>query len=245
MNNNETKTKHTFYMPPEEWNPPFTVTGQEAVHMIKVLRLKKGQLVRLMDGRGNTGIFKISSLSKNKADLEEISREQHPVPEHRLCLGIAWSRALRRSWLLEKASELGAWEIAVWMGDFSQGKLKKESLDKWQGPMISGAKQSLNPWLPSISAYPGGLGDLLDNADYPHQTVLIKNEAREDILAPGDFPSGGSLVIIGPEGGFSEREENILREKNIRTKSLGPRILRWETAALVTLSLHYLGSGGK
>lgn len=242
MNDKEVKAKHTFYVPPEEWSPPFTITGREAVHMIKVLRLKKGQLVRLMDGRGNTGIFKIASLSKNKADLEEISRESHPAPEHRLCLGIAWSRALRRSWLLEKAAELGAWELAVWMGDNSQGRLKNEALGKWYGPMISGGKQSLNPWLPEISAHPGGLRELLRRKDYPTRTALIRNKDTKGMLAPGDFAPGGNMVVIGPEGGFSPREERIILEENISARSLGSRMLRWETAAMVALSLHHLAS---
>lgn len=245
MNKDNAKIKHTFYLPPEKWNPPFTLAGQEAVHMIKVLRLQRGETVRLMDGQGTMGIFEIVSTARNKADLTEINREKHPVPEFRLCLGIAWSRVLRRSWLLEKAAELGVWELAVWMGDNSQGRLKNESLNKWHRPMTSGIKQSLNPWLPKLSAHPGGLQELLQKKDYPARTALIQNKNTNGMLATCDFPPGKNVVIIGPEGGFSPREEKIILDENISARSLGSRMLRWETAAMVALSLHHLNSQGR
>ncbi|MFO7817984.1 MAG: 16S rRNA (uracil(1498)-N(3))-methyltransferase [Thermodesulfobacteriota bacterium] len=245
MNKDNAKIKHTFYLPPEKWNPPFTLAGQEAVHMIKVLRLQRGETIRIIDGQGTMGIFEIVSTARNKADLTEINREKHPVPEYRLCLGIAWSKALRRSWLLEKAAELGAWEMAVWMGENSQGRLKNESVAKWQGPLISGAKQSLNPWLPKLSAHPGGLQELLQKKDCPTRTALIQNRYTKGMLAPSDFTAGENLVIIGPEGGFSPWEQEIILEKNIPARSLGSRMLRWETAAMVALSLHHLNSQGR
>ncbi|MFP4167441.1 MAG: RsmE family RNA methyltransferase [Desulfonatronovibrionaceae bacterium] len=242
MTDNEAKTRHTFYLPPEKWTFPFVLTGQEAVHMIKVMRLREGDMVRLLDGQGTTGIFEITSAQKNRAALKEISREKHTVPEYRLCLGIAWSKAIRRSWLLEKAAELGAWELAVWMGDNSQGRLKNKSLDKWHGPLISGIKQSLNPWLPKLSAHPGGLEELLQKKDYPARIALVQNKHTKGILVPSDIPPGDNLAIVGPEGGFSPREEEIILGKNISAKSLGSRMLRWETAAMIVLSLHHLTS---
>ncbi len=232
--------KHTFYLPPENWHPPYTVAGQEAVHMLRVLRLKEGTRVRLMDGQGRMGHFELVSASRNQAELEKITEWEIAPPHKRLCLALACSKGLRRSWLLEKASELGAWEIAIWASENSPGRLKRENPNKWLGPVISGAKQSLNPWIPAINVYPSGLEELLEKStSYPNLLALMET-SKEAILDKEDFHSPGNIVVIGPEGGFSGKEKQLLRERKAHLRTLGNRILRWETAAMVTLSLHHI-----
>lgn len=230
---------HSFYLAPEDWKAPFVLEGSEAHHLVRVLRLSPGHTVRLFDGLGRQGLFSIASLSKNRANLDRLREEHVPRPTVRCTLAAGFSKALRRGWFLEKAVELEAAALWFWRGDYSQAALPDAEKESWKAALRAGAKQCENPWLPELTALRGGIAEVAERArTFDRTYFLYEGDTRGRLLAREDLAeSGDVLLIIGPEGGFSPREVDLLTGAGIMPVSLGDRILRWETAAILTLGM--------
>jgi 16S rRNA (uracil1498-N3)-methyltransferase len=233
----------TLYLPPERWEEPYVVEGEEARHLLRVLRAKEGETVRLMDGQGREGIFRIESCKKDRANLTPQRIIQHTPPQGRTVLALAWTKSLRRSWLLEKSVELEASAIWLWRADRSQGSLPDEIKTTWRNQLIAGAKQCRNPFLPELRLFPDGIGQVLAKGpEFDQCFVLWENQEEPHLLRHEEIAAQNrTLFILGPEGGFTSREiETALAAKALPV-SLGNRVLRWETAALLCLGLAWWG----
>jgi 16S rRNA (uracil1498-N3)-methyltransferase len=230
-----------FFLPPDRWSAPFTLEGSEAHHLTTVLRAEPGEHVVLFNGQGKEGRFRVVSHSKKKVILDQETSREHQQPDCRLWIAPGWNRATRRGWFLEKAAELGAWGIIFWQSAFSQGKTPEQPKETWQNQCIAAAKQCGNPWLPQLLTYPQGLGQLLEaTAHFQTRIFLWENPSCPRILNADDITCQGDvLVILGPEGGFSDDETAVLQQATCSPFSLGNRILRWETAALLCLGIHF------
>jgi 16S rRNA (uracil1498-N3)-methyltransferase len=230
---------NTFHLPPEQWNPPYVLDGPEARHLVKVLRAGPGAKIRLIDGQGRVGLFVVRETSKSKAELELLEEKFCEVPTGRLTLAMGWNKSSRRNWILEKAVELEAHELVFWQAEFSQGRVPAESKASWNERFVTAAKQCGNPWLPQVSTLPGGVADLLElGKKHDHNVVLYEGE-QGHVFSPPDAERN-ILLIIGPEGGFSPGEIDSLKQGGFAMAGLGRSILRWETAALLTLGMVYL-----
>ncbi|MFK4765028.1 16S rRNA (uracil(1498)-N(3))-methyltransferase [Desulfobaculum sp. SPO524] len=233
----------TFYMHPDDWREPYVLTGPEAHHLSRVLRLKPGEEVRLFDGCGATGTFEIVSVSKSRAELLPKHIEHIDPPANPVTLALGWAKGIRRGWLLEKAVELQAGGLVFWQAGRSQGRVPAGGKESWDTKLIAGAKQCGNPFLPEIHTCPGGVQDLIAlGKDYDHRFLLWEDLSRPAVL---DYPAvstpGSVLCVLGPEGGFAPGEAEALVDAGFTPVSLGGSILRWETAALVCLSLFWWG----
>jgi 16S rRNA (uracil1498-N3)-methyltransferase len=230
---------HTFFLPAEGWHEPYQVTGTEARHLVTVLRVKKGETVRLLDGEGREGIFTVSAIEKRHVALTLCECITHERPQGRATLAVGYGRGLRRGWLLEKAVELEAAGIWFWQADRSQGKVPEESKETWFSQMTAGAKQSNNPWLPALATLPDGVEGLIQaKSGFDKTFVLWEGDTKGAVLSMSDLtPATNALYVLGPEGGFADREIARLTEAGFTPVSLGGRILRWETAALLCLGL--------
>lgn len=230
---------HTFFLPASGWHEPYQVTGAEARHLVTVLRVKPGERIRLLDGEGLEGLFTVTETGKHRVvlRLEESIRHERPVGQATLAIG--YGRGLRRGWLLEKAVELEAGGVWFWQADRSQGKVPEESKETWFAQMTAGAKQSNNPWLPELRTLPRGVTELIERRnDFDRACVLWEGDTKGALLRPEDFaPTGENLFVLGPEGGFTGREIAALTDAGFAAVSLGNRVLRWETAALLCLGL--------
>lgn len=231
----------TFYLEPQAWQAPYELTGPEAHHLLKVVRVRQGEKVRVLDGCGREGIFTVGKCSKTAVALLEEDIIEHPVPKSKAIIAVGWGKAVRRSWLLEKAVELEAGAIWLWQADRSQSAVPSDGKDTWQAQMIAGAKQSKNPWLPEVATFTGGVEELATHAKHcDHAFMLWEGEEPEQQLSTEHIGlEGTTIYIVGPEGGFSPREVDILRKADIQPMSLGQRVLRWETAAVLTMGLHW------
>ena len=98
---------HRFYLPPEQWAHDLWLEGQEAKHLVQVLRLAPGEEVLLLDGQGRSGRFAIAETAKKKARLVLQEEQMAPAPESRAVMALAFSKAVRRGFFMEKAVELG------------------------------------------------------------------------------------------------------------------------------------------
>lgn len=235
----------TFYLPQEEWTPPLTLEGQEAKHLVKVLRAAVGDRISLLDGEGREGVCTIAATSKHKVELTLDSVIEHARPACRTVCAIGWAKSIRRSWLLEKAVEFEAEGLCFWQADRSQGTVPEDVKDSWQGQLVAGAKQCRTPWLPKLSTAPGGVRDLVTmGSEFDRRFILWEGQSPSDvpstIISPADVGAAGrTLFVVGPEGGFSEAEVDTLLKGGFQAVSLGKRILRWETAALLCLGLDW------
>lgn len=238
-----------FYLPPERWpahgpedDAELRLEGQEAAHC-RVLRLAPGDGALLLDGRGRIGECRVLSVDRRDARLELLAWSLWPQPAARAVMALALSKAVRRGFFMEKAVELGAAGIWLWQGDHSQGRLPRDAAQSCLGQMIAGAKQCGNPWLPEVRACPDIDGIITLAAGADQRILPWEMQEGVPMLEPAMAGRPGLTVyVIGPEGGFSERELAALRAAAFTPVSLGGRILRCETAATLCLGLHWWAS---
>ncbi len=228
----------TFYLPSSSWHSPYILENAEAHHLAHVLRVQAGQQVRLFDGCGRAGFFLVRSIAKRKVELECLEQQSVERPKRQCYLAVAWNKALRRGWLLEKCVELGVAGIFFWAARHSQGKTPSAPSEQWQSQLVAAGKQSGNFWLPSLATCPGGLPELLEQTAHIDNVFLLWEKADHTAFDPACFSMPESLFILGPEGGLAKQEVDFLAGKEVRFCSLGENILRWETAALLVAGLH-------
>ena len=233
-----------FYLPPEAWGNEACLCGQEAHHAGQVLRLSPGCEINLLDGRGRTGRFVIRRIAKSGIHLECLHTKALPRPAARAVMALAFSKAIRRGFFLEKAVELGAYAIWFWQADHSQGKAAQGMLDACRRRMIAGAKQCGNPWFPEVNIISSGVDGLLENSlDADYRILPWELQETGSMLTPEIAGRAGTTIYaIGPEGGFSQQELQRMETSGFVKVSLGSRILRCETAATLCLGIHWWAS---
>ncbi|MGE4441264.1 MAG: 16S rRNA (uracil(1498)-N(3))-methyltransferase [Desulfomicrobium sp.] len=229
---------NSFYLAPALWREPFSIEGEEFHHASRVLRAKAGDTLRLFDGQGRWGIFIIEELSKKNARLRRVSEQTESAPSRPLILAVGWSKGLRRGFLLEKAVELGAAEVWFWQAARSQGDVPEEGKEGWERQLVSAAKQCGACRLPCIRTFRGP-AEVIHAAAGLGSRVLCWEREENAFIDPALLADAqGSIAVLGPEGGLEDREADLFREHGFTPVGLGPRILRFETAAVLVLSLH-------
>ncbi len=219
-----------FYVDPDNIIPPeIHILGQEAKHIARVLRYTVGESLDVTDGRGKRYRCTISGNSKEQVSvkIEETETEVRQEPFVTLCLGIIKKRD-RLEFAVEKAVELGADEIILFKGSYSEKGNVRE--DRIRSTVLAAMKQSLRLFLPDVRVV-NSLKQALESADEKAVIVMADETAgghTEPVLQSDRYH-----LIIGPEGGFSDGERDILKSRNATPYSLGPNRLRTETAAIV------------
>lgn len=231
-----------FYLPPEAWREPYRLTGAEAHHATRVLRLRVREDIRLLDGQGREGIFRITAIGKHDVDLEPLDIRLHPRPAARAILAAGWTKAARRGWILEKSVEFEAAGIWLWQAERSQFPVPPDIKESWQSQLVAGAKQCRNPWLPELRTLPGGVRELIAAAAGCEQrlALLESDHGPARSITPEMLGVAGTTIyVVGPEGGFASGEVRALLDAGFSGVTLGERVLRWETAAVLCLGLHW------
>jgi len=197
------------------------------------MRAKVGEIVELVNGRGILAHAKIQNLGRREAELEVTELLQTAeAPTWKLVLCQAFPRANRLATILEKGTELGMTNCLLFPGDLSEVSSHSES--RARNTCIAASKQCGRLFVPEISILPAlsqwkewpkeaFFGDLDPNAPLLREKLSLK---------PKDI-----YFFIGPEKGFSEREETILREHDVLGVKLHDNILRTDTAPLLVLSV--------
>lgn len=234
----------TFYLAHEHWQEPYILNKKESHHLLHVLRIQIGTEIHVLDGRGREGLFSVKEVIKDRVSLSYINDWMHPEPTRKVVLAAGWTKAARRGWLFEKAAELEAWAIWFWKAERSQFPLSEAKKESWQGQIIAGAKQCNNPWFPSLQLFPNGIEELIYNVDTigcDFRHVLVENTCGPAQPLTLDMlkQPGLTICVLGPEGGFTHKEILKLKEASFLSLTLGDRVLRWETAAILCLGLHW------
>jgi 16S rRNA (uracil1498-N3)-methyltransferase len=240
---------HRFYLPPENWHPDALVLADaEAHHCRNVLRLEPGDKVVVFDGRGRELTAEITSSEAAQVHLRKLHEAQTPPLRCRITLGQAIPKGKNMDLIVQKAVEIGAAEIAPILSDRTVVRLDEESAAskqaKWQTVAIEAAKQCGQNWLPQVQPprslaqffQEHGRFDLKLIGSLQSDAVHLKKILAEYSGEHGDRPTS-VLMLVGPEGDFTPAELSLARSQGCRPITLGPIVLRVETASIYCLSV--------
>jgi 16S rRNA (uracil1498-N3)-methyltransferase len=233
------KTMQLFYAP-DIVLPRHTLPEEESRHCVKVLRMRAGDTVHLTDGWGNLYEAQIVNADPRRCEVEvtQTFREFGRRP-YRLTMAVAPTKNIDRfEWFLEKATEIGVDRIVPLLSQNSERRvLKPERAEK---VIVSAAKQSLKAYFPVLEL----LIDVREVVARPFEGVKLIAHCREGAervpIMEALAPARDVLILIGPEGDFTEHEVALARAHGFTEISLGDSRLRIETAALVATAAAYL-----
>lgn len=219
---------------------PEVISGADAHHIKNVLRKKIGDNLELLDGSGKLHFASIVKLDKDKVTCKIVSTS--PVegePRAKITLAQALPKSNKMNFIIEKSTELGVTSIIPMVTERTIGR--KAKIERWQKIAKAAAEQSGRGVIPQIQ----------EPQDFP---TIIKLRSQFDIaLIPWELERTTSLkqflpslllpqcptilVLIGPEGGFSQKEIDQAKTAGFISVSLGKRILRTETAGLTIIAI--------
>lgn len=208
-------------------------------HLVRVLRLGLGDPVTLFNGDGFDYTAKISSLSKKAAEAQVLTqcRVDNESDLH-LTLAQGIARGEKMDLILQKATELGVIRIAPVITERTEVRLDNERAAKrmlhWRGVVVAACEQSGRARVPEVME-PQALANFASDPT-PGLRFILDPLAEKGIADAGIEPGQRVTLLIGPEGGLSERDRLVLRAAGYQGLRLGPRILRTETAGLAALA---------
>ncbi len=228
------ENSHIFYAPEARESQPgqqVYLSEDESAHCSRVLRLRPGDCITLIDGAGRMYNAELTICGKSEcaALITEIVDSAYIRP-YRNHVAIAPTKNIDRfEWFVEKAVEFGIDEITPLLCDHSERKVLK--LDRIEKIAISAAKQSGNLIVPAIHELTP-FGTFVDSASAPRK-LIAHCEPQEKVFFGDNVERGQSVItLIGPEGDFSDQEIATALQKGFLPTSLGNTRLRTETAGV-------------
>jgi 16S rRNA (uracil1498-N3)-methyltransferase len=238
-----------FYLPAAHWHPEIlTLGGDEAAHCARVLRRQVGDAVEVFDGEGRVAVAEITAVSKSSVALRITADKRYDPLPFRIHLLPAMIKAEPFEWLLEKAVELGATSIRPILTERCVVHLAGEHLEKklikWQRHMIESAKQCHTPFVTRLEK-PRPFAQVMGDLPPGSLKILPALSERSRTLHGIAVGHQEVCIAIGPEGDFTPGEETLAQEQGFIPVTLGPLILRAETAAISSLAVmgHELSGG--
>lgn len=211
----------------------FEVDSSQANYLGNVLRLGVGSELLIFDGLSGEWLARIAETSKKRMVLavERQTREAESIPD--VWLAFAPVKRAQTDWLIEKATELGAACLVPVMTQRTVAE--RVRLDRLESIAIEAAEQCGRTRIPKIVA-PMALKRFVEELD-PSRHFYFADESGGDPIRNA-LREGPAVILIGPEGGFTEDERSYVRGSGATAVSLGPRILRAETAVLAALAVY-------
>lgn len=214
---------------------------EEAGHCIRVLRLTEGDEILLTDGKGFFFKAAISRAHPKHCEVNILEQwEQPALWNFNLHIAVAPTKNMdRMEWLVEKATEVGMDGFMPLQCRFSERKeIKRERLEK---TAVSAMKQSLKAALPDIGEMTPFAKVIERYRDFPGKFIAhCVDDGQRHLLSREYRPGEDSVILIGPEGDFSQEEIRLAMESGFRPVSLGDARLRTETAALTALQTFHI-----
>ncbi len=234
-----------FYIPPFAWNPDrLALDSAEAHHAVDVLRMKEGDRATVFNGEGSEAEVEFAKVGRQGVELRRLSVHKAPPLACRVTLGQAIPKGKNMELILEKATELGAAEIVPLLSERTVVKGTEAEHErkqhKWQRTVVEACKQCGQNWVPRV--HPARTPKAFFEGGAKYDLMLIaslQGDARslkERLAEFGGRPKS-VLILVGPEGDFTPAEIALAKSHGCRALTLGPIILRTETAALYCLSV--------
>ena len=219
-------------------------TGSDLAHHLRVRRIQINEAFTVFDGCGHTALAKLIALSSQsvKIKIEKTQKDAHRELPYAITLIQGLAGGDKMDWIVEKAVETGASLIAPIECERSILKLKQDSkrLEKrmahWQAIAKAACEQCDRTVIPTIKALES-FQEAIGKSSAHELKILLSPDAKEslDQLIYQTEPQN-IQIAIGPEGGFSPEEEALAQNMGYQILSLGPRILRTETAGIVAIT---------
>jgi 16S rRNA (uracil1498-N3)-methyltransferase len=234
-----------FFIDPDDFNNDTTsLTGDEFHHLRNVSRLGEGEFVELLDAAGRIADAKIVKIGKKSADLQILSRKSLPPPPHpHIEIVLCLPRFQKMDFIIQKAAELGVSKITPVVSERSFiKKLSKEvtqKISRWEKISMEACKQSGRAW-PLHWGTPGELNSVIRERTGRPAIFLYEGTASLDIktaLSELSQAPENITVFIGAEGGFSPQELENFQACGFKPVTLGPLVLRVETACIAIISV--------
>lgn len=238
-----------FFVEPADLQPDFLVlTGENAQHA-KVLRIKCGEAVLVCDGQGAEAVCTVSDVSPGQVSLVVQKRLQSASEAAvKVSVYMAFSKGDKLEHVIQKATELGAYEIVAFPSSRCvsrpDDKSLRNKLERWQKIAASAAEQSgrcVIPKVLTVATYDAAIKRAAQ-ADMP--ILFYENEQATTLRMALDSKSFATVALLtGPEGGLEPSEVEKASQAGLQVCTLGKRILRCETAPLCALSAVMYHSG--
>ena len=217
-----------------------TLDAVSSRHLATVLRLKPGEQVTLFNGLGGEFLATLAQCNSKQvtADISSFKNVDRESPL-KIHLGIGLSRGDRMDWVIQKATEAGVTEITPLYTERTEVKLKGDRSEKkvrhWKQVSISACEQCYRTQLPIIHA-PTLLNEWLSTTEAEKKLVL-HHRSQQTIRELATQQAASAALLIGPEGGLSSQEIVLAENALFSALTLGPRVLRTETAPVVAISI--------
>lgn len=230
-----------FHISASDWaTPHLTLTGDEAQHCGRVMRKQPGDVIEVFDGAGRVAVCEITHVTKSTVQARITSETRVKPFQTSIHLLPALIKAEPFEWLLEKAVELGAASIQPVITERTVIHLDaaqtEKKLAKWRRHMIESAKQCHTPFVPELHAPITLAAGVKFEAELKLIPALSEHSRTLKQALPADKPSSVA-VLIGPEGDFTPEEEAQAFAAGFVPVTLGPLVLRAETAGIATLAI--------
>jgi len=213
-----------------------TLNETESKHAVRVLRLAEGSRVQLIDGEGGFYEAQISVAHPKKCKLQiTSSTTEFEKRKFKLHIAISPTKNIDRyEWFLEKCTEIGIDEITPLLSEHSERKvIKPERLNKI---LVAAIKQSLKAYLPKLNPLTD-FNELISEKKYKNRYIAHCNEGNKTHLKNSIKPGEDALILIGPEGDFSNEEVALAKQNGFAEVTLGDARLRTETAGVVACTI--------
>ncbi len=213
-----------------------TLAGDEARHLSRVMRVKAGDPVELFDGQGTSWSATVTCIERNEVTLRIDAKytdkiSQQPV----ITLAVALPKGERQKWLIEKITELGTDYLIPLTTSRSVAQPTSAAISRLKRGVVEACKQSKRNRLLEIT--PSQSLDTLLSTASTRMRILACPMSSDSMQSVLSTPIDEILIVIGPEGGFTEEELALSRAHDFQHMSLGQNILRIETAAIAAAVL--------
>lgn len=239
---------HRFYLPPEASDPAYPqLRASDAHHAKYVLRLRVGDPVAILDGAGREQTCVVEQVTRSEVALRVTATRVSPPPPSRITVYQSVTKPKSMDFVMQKATELGAHRIVAVLTERSipsfGGDGAERKMERWRDLAVEALKQCGTPWLPKIEE-PVRLAVALerrepDELEFVGSLQSARRHPREHLdrfrTEHGRSPITVS-VWVGPEGDFTQAELVAIESAGIRPITLGPLVLRAETATIYCLS---------
>ena len=229
-----------FFVTPEELTQEQLILEGENAQHAKVLRLKAGEEVLVCDGNGQECLCRVVTAGDWELEILE-RRESQTEAAVQVSVYMAFPKADKLEHVIQKATELGAYEIVAFPSgrcvSKPDDKSLKKKLERWQKIAASAAEQSGRGRIPQVRVL-GSFKEALSQAAEAEMPLMFYEHEQAVTLkmALSSKPYRTVSLLTGPEGGLEEKEVAQAREAGLQVCTLGKRILRCETAPLCALS---------
>jgi len=219
------------------------LSGDEARHLARVLRAKVGDTVCVFDGRGREWPARIGTLGRDRVGLELGPAVEVGPPSRALTLAVALPKGDRQKWMVEKLTELGCTRLVPLVTTRGVAEATPATPQRLLRSSIEACKQCGRNTLLEIGG-PLTVAEVLAVRDAA--TLALVADPRGELLGPLlTGHAGPVLALVGPEGGFTAEELDMAVAAGCRRVSLGPHVLRVETAAVALAAGIWAGNAGR